>query len=126
MKIITEVKVIETPKSIHEIAYWVADAKIKNIPNIGFDGQILNTEIAVEIIKGRRFINPRLELDVVIACNKEAGELLGLQYEAFENLDMENITLTKEITKLNKKIQSLKNVSIWKRIKFLFKGVSLD
>jgi hypothetical protein len=122
MKIITEIKVLETDKDFCEIAH-MAYSPMVSMP-IGSD--VVSTSCVRELIKGRRFINQERGLDIVLGVSQEVGEILGLQYDAFENISMLNDSLQIEKTRLANKLEKISELGFLERLKCLFCGIDIN
>lgn len=87
-------------------------------------------QVLQEKVKGRRFRNPRDGTDVVVGLSKDVQELIGLQYEAWDNLEKAYEAANRnynqiyhEVTAWRKKFDELENASVWRRILWVFKGL---
>jgi hypothetical protein len=120
MIIITKVEALKTEKDIEELE-WQIYCEQNSHTKIGDD--FVPVEYAREIIRGRRFVNPSRDIDVVIGVTGKVGDLLGLQYEAFENMEKEIEVLRIKNQTLHRKLDSFTNASLWKRLKYSFTGV---
>lgn len=104
---------------------------LRNTANDGCE--FLPRSQVMEEIHGRRFVNSRGET-VCIGASKAVQETIGLLFERFENDNntisgqhSEIIKLRREINNKNKqildmcvKLSNITNMSIWKRILFVF------
>lgn len=85
-------------------------------------------EFCVELIKGRKFTRPDGE-KVVVAASKQAQDVLGLLYEAWEDLE-KRFTATQNayyktwmcLEAREIELSVYKNASFRQRIKYLFRG----
>lgn len=121
MIVITKIEVLKTNKDFCEIVLLCQDPFVNYIKFE--EGNAVDIKTVREYIKGRRFYNPRRGIDVVLGVSKEVGDILGLQYEAFENLEkgVEHLRIEK-----NGYYQELKRIgkfNFWKRLKCLFFGI---
>jgi len=66
VKIITEIKVIEIEEDIYELAQVVNN---RNNRFIEFGGKPISIETVRELIKGRRFVDTKRGLDIVLGCS---------------------------------------------------------
>lgn len=99
--------------------------------------ELMSREYVQEIIRGRRFITPKGS--IIIGVTKEVQELLGITYEAWENVNQElgrlgreNSGLIRRLVEeraktcsLEDEVLSLKQASLWVRIKWLFTEVKI-
>jgi hypothetical protein len=137
MIIITEAKIIETKESMDEIIFTRRpNDPIRYKCEIGKE-KIVPVSVIRESIKGRRFVRARDNTDVIIGCSKQIQDIIGIQYESFDNI-IEELRLTnnllmatsKEAAKNNNKIKGYElkidyfnDASFWTRLKWLFFGV---
>ena len=86
-------------------------------------------EVYRELIRGRIFIN-RNKQKVCIGMTKEVGEILGLEYQAWQNMEnslAETISgkfrMGHDLTMVIHQLDEIKRASWWVRLKWLFTGV---
>ena len=127
MIVIKSVEYIETEKDIYEIDS--TENPLSVIP-VTADGGIEYEEAAavVEMLKGRRFRRPSDGIDIVVAPSVQSQEVLGLMYEAWDNMaeelhDAQSANIYHR-NQLRGKETELKNRTgtFWKRLKHLFKS----
>jgi len=90
---------------------------------------IVTCEVLSEWAGGRVFINPQNGLEIKIANSKAVQDLIGIQFEAWDNLQAEHetcrqnlIAARRNLTKTFKQINAAHKASVWTRLKWLFKG----
>ena len=125
MIIIKNIEFLETDKDIYEI--YQQDHR-SNFFKVGDD--FVERKIFTELIRGRRFRRPSDGTDIIIGVSKQAQDVIGLQYEAFTNLEQmynlecHNHSVTaREKNKYFSKLEVLRTASFFTRIKWLFKGI---
>jgi len=112
-------------------SYYQDPVPIRN--KCGLVGYVEKEKIKREIINGIRFVRPKDNIDIVIGMDKHAQDLIGIQYEAYEILEENNLQLNNELFRLNKMIICLKNkldkikqASFLTRLKWLLKGIDKE
>ena len=77
-----------------------------------------NDHIEVEVIQSHRFRNPQSGEDIYIGIQEDVAEILGLQYDAFEQLQENQACLTLEAASLSKEYDNilLKHADLLKTI----------
>lgn len=132
MLVVTKIETLETPKNITEIERMIYDYKghFGTCEWVPLEGQPVNLKVLKEVIRGRRFVHPKKGIDVVIGMTSQVAEVLGLQYEAFEELkNQRDFWSEQHIEELRNHDKSLKQLNemeswgIWKRIKCVFTGI---
>jgi hypothetical protein len=108
MIVIKDVEIIETPLDHFEIAR-IPDCILED--EYGFD-------IKKEVIHGKTFVNKNGS-SVVIGMSTNAQDVLGLPFEAFEDMNSHISRLRKEKAECAKVI---KEAGLWSRIKYAFTG----
>ncbi len=90
---------------------------------------VMPIKIYRELVRGRVFVN-RNKQKVCIGMTNEAGEILGLEYEAWENMNRSLDAVRHEVSDLRTKLSQaqttltrIHNGSWWVRLKWLFTGV---
>jgi hypothetical protein len=78
-----------------------------------------------EFVSGRRFCRPSDGTDIVIGMSKDVRDLIGIQYEAYENLEKELSDWINSNGRLAEKINKAENAGFWQRLKWLFSGINL-
>lgn len=81
-----------------------------------------DTHYIEEVVRGRIFRRPRDNKDIVIGMSKKAQYLIGIQYEAWENMEKRIEEKRKEIIKLETIIKKSTEASIFTRLKWLIFG----
>ena len=76
-----------------------------------------------ELIKGRRFVRPSTQTDIVIGMSKQASEVIGIQYETFDNMEESIAQLTSQQRVDRETLDKIKSASLLKRLTWLFTGV---
>jgi len=82
-------------------------------------------EIVKDIIRGRRFRRPRDGTDVCIGIASDPSDLLGLQYEAWDNMESEWNRQRGLTNMVERDRRQLLGANLWTRIKWVFTGVIL-
>lgn len=119
MLLITKIETLKTKENFAEMYRLIYTSKD---PYITFGSELLETKVAKEIIKGRRFINPQNGIDVVLGASNEVGDLIGLQYEAWETQIKNYTSLQNKHHIISKELNDIKMLNFWGRIKFIFTG----
>jgi hypothetical protein len=120
MILITKIETLTTDKDFAEVIKMSHDSFNEYIP---FKERVEKAEVIREIIHGRRFVDPQRNLDVVIGITDEAGEMLGLTHDAFENLEGEREQYRLERDVIKCELESIKAFGFFKRLKCLFTGI---
>jgi len=76
-----------------------------------------------KLIRGRRFVRPADGKDVVIGCYPGVETILGLQYDAWENLEQSYESERGKALSILRLYNGLKKASLWSRVKWVFTGV---
>ncbi len=74
-----------------------------------------------ELIKGQRFRRSD-GVDIIVGLTKQAQDILGLQYEAWDNMQKELEITHNSLQVANETIKAVTQANIWTRIKYLFCG----
>ena len=82
----------------------------------------LAPNIETETIRGTRFVRPSDGTDIVIGCSGEAAELIGIQYEAWDNLKKDLAYSDYMIKGLQAEIKKIKSAPFFTRLKWAFFG----
>lgn len=120
MIIITKVETIETDKDFHTVIKMAHDYSKKYIP---FGKENIECEFVREHIHGRRFVDTRRGIDIIMGITGEAGEKLGLMYECWENMENEKERFRIENKNLIDNIYRIQHYGFFKRLKCLFVGI---
>ena len=119
MIIIKNIDFIEVDKTRYELLskphsepVWVKDNEGPRLADF--------TEFEEELIIGRRYKRPSDGTDVYIGVSREAQNIIGLQYEAWDNLQREHDFYYGEHSRLLKIIEEINQASFWTRVKSLF------
>lgn len=127
MKIITDIKVLETNESTYELE---RHTYLGNETYIQFEGEVVPVNVVKELIRGRRFIDPKRGVDIVLGCSQEVGDILQLQYDAFENMSQNIDTLlrhkdilSRQNVDLRKRFVKVLKAGFFTRLKYLFTGI---
>lgn len=93
-------------------------------------GPPIEQEIFKELIRGRRFCRPSDGTDIIVGVSKQAGEVLGIMYEAWDNIEKAYNTevskhsiTARELYKCKSSLAKILNASFLQRLKWLFLGV---
>lgn len=120
MIIITEIKTIQTDQSAVEEILQSTNRDFLSSVRIG--DQIVDVIELRKLIKGRRFIDKRNNIDVVVGVSNEAGKILGLMYDSWENMqvDLESLRTQRDLIQCD--LSKIKKYGFLKRLKCLFVG----
>ena len=89
---------------------------------LAFDACKNNVNIKTELIKGRIFIRPD-GTELIIGCSKQAADVIGIQYEAWDNLQQEHLKAARARDDAYAHIRELSEASFLTRLKWLFIGI---
>jgi hypothetical protein len=124
MILITKVETVVVDRDIVKMS---VDQGYDYVP---LSGPLIPIKRFNELIRGKRFINRKRNIDVVIGVTGEVGELLGIQFEAFESLErtceeLQDRIICKTIEAIGykDKLSAIENSGFFKRLKWLFCGV---
>ena len=73
-----------------------------------------------ELVYGRRFRRPSDGMDVVIGVPKELADIIGIQYEAWEEKEKLITSLQETVTRYSNNILHLVKQNFWQRLKWFF------
>jgi hypothetical protein len=86
--------------------------------------------ISGEVIRRIHFKRGTTGEDIVIGFSGEAADILGICFKAFEDqrakilkLQYENNNIVCKVAQYEEKLQTIKNMSFWSRLKFVFAGL---
>ena len=123
MLLVTGITYITVPTDVWEITNMLHSSELQRY--IDMMDKVLSIE--TEIVKGRRYSNGNNE--ICLGLSKDVREILSLPFDDFERLqnycdrvENENSKLQIENQGYNSVIEEINNWSLWKRLKFLFKG----
>ena len=117
MIVVTDIKIAEVERDYFEFykyqppSYWVSNP---------VHLEPIDQSIEIERVYGQRFYTGKGGKEVVIGLCKDAQEALGLPMDCFESLSNENAQLIDKSAILSGQVHLYRNMSLWKRIKFLF------
>ena len=77
-----------------------------------------------ELIKGRRFVRPSDNVDITIGLSKQAEDVLGIQYEAWDELQKRADDYWNNFIAIRERIEAVQKMSFWERFKGVFSGFS--
>ena len=127
MIVIRNIDFIETPQDRTEIYHQDPMSPPILLRTQG-DDEYMPVSIVQELIRGRCFRRPDGS-ELVIGASKQAEEVLGLQYEAWETVHRELCTQRsrllaahKQVHKYKDELNGIRCASIWKRLKWLIVG----
>lgn len=121
MILIKSVEIVEIEGSKNSV--------VNNYFHAAWDGEYEKDlkPVVEEICKGRRYNNPVTGEDVVIAVTAQVGGVLGLQYEAWDNMmaehELEVFDVIKELGRVELELNIIKQFGFFKRLKCLFTGI---
>ena len=119
MILIESIKYIETDRNpVEIIKYNHPNARIGVMTNEGADS--VECKVIRELAYGRRFVRPSDNKDITIATSKEAADIIGIQYEAWEGQEKRYNECINENIILAGKIKEIKELSIFNRVRFVF------
>ena len=120
MIVIMEVKAVEVDRPIYKIQ------RFTKLPLLGGEPwkTIPAETVHQEVIKGRRFRRPSDGTDIVVGCSKQAQDIIGIQYEAWENMEKAMNNMTNSFVDLQNKLSDIMASGIWTRLKWVFRRVS--
>lgn len=75
-----------------------------------------------ELVRGRRYVRPDGQ-ELVIGVSKQAQDVIGIQYEAFDTLRKESDRYFTEIISMQEEMRKVRSASFWVRLKWIFTGV---
>lgn len=122
MKIITAIKVVEIGQDVSEVWHELHHAIERDAEFFKIDGTLQKTAVVKEWIKGRQFYNPHTGELIVLGVSQEVGELLGLQYAAFEELEYQVAKERDRADRLERQGERIRNMRFLDRLKCLFTG----
>jgi hypothetical protein len=124
MILIRHIDFIETGMEryqLTELARWGAPTPI------GYE--LADTEQVIEWVRGVEFTRPDGE-KILIGASEQAQEVLGIQFEAWGNMEREiyrlqasNKHLRDTIHDYQDEVDRLSRLSLWERVKQLFMGI---
>lgn len=117
MLLISKIEFLDVDVDVHtifEVKPW------EPLPLKG--GEMVEAKVAQELVRGRRFRRPNDGMDIVIGCSKQAQDVIGLQYEAWESLENDRDYWHTQCVASRLKIESIKQAGFWKRLKWLLRG----
>lgn len=124
MLVIKRVEFFETDRDPLDVLYH----SNPNLPVYGVNGTI-EFELFRELIRGREFVRPSDGKRLVVGCSKEAQEVLGMMYEAWEemqdrieSLEADKRHLTHFLGRVSQKLEEIRNETFWQRVKRVFRG----
>lgn len=89
----------------------------------------VNREVLSELISGRRFVRPSDGTDIIVGVSKQAQNILGIMYEAWDNMERSYFAEIKSHgkTKIEMRcyrhmVEEIQKASFWERLKWLFRG----
>lgn len=128
MILITKVETVETDKDIAELhrLAWSNDNGSEFLP---LGDQVVEAKVLREVIKGRRFVDTKRGIDVILGVSTQAGKYLGLYYGCFERMQDQVNTLKNncdyfknELAKARVELDKIKSYNFFQRLKFLLFG----
>lgn len=123
MKVITEVKWIEVPHDIWEIAHMQRpEFPIRVDTDSG--PEAMSAEVVIEHVRGTRLRNPFTGEDIILGISVQGAEVIGCAYEAFEGMQNCMETQRYTIDKLIGAASEIKSAGFLTRLKWLFTGVA--
>lgn len=127
MILIKNIEMVEVDRDPYEILSTIHPYEAISVYN-GSNIEHIEHEVFTELIRGRRFIRPDGK-ELIIGCSKQAEEVIGIQYESWENLmglhesTREELYREKgKLLKANEELYAIKQLGFFKRLVLLFKG----
>lgn len=125
MKVITEVKWIEVPHDIWEIAHMQRpEFPIRVDTDSG--PEAMNAEVVIEHIRGMRLRNPFTGEDIILGVSVQGAEVIGCAYEAFEELQAGVDSYRDTANARAREIAWIRSAGFLTRLKWLFTGVGRE
>ena len=122
MIIIKSISYIETPRDTEEVC--LREPPETKIPVYTERGaELCEVREIRTLIRGRRFVRPSDGQDIVIGCYPDVERLLGMQYDAWENMEYDLRAANKQANSIHFLYNNLKKATLWSRIKWVFTGV---
>lgn len=121
MILIKHIEFLEVQGDEHRILHEAEPWEL--LPAVDQDGPSA-TDVATirsEYIRGKRF--HRKGHTVVIGCTEQASGVIGIQYEAWDNLERALEASREARRDLTELLLLYKAATLWKRLKWLFTGV---
>jgi len=91
----------------------------------------VSAEVLHEVVHGRQFTNPQTGRSIMVGTSKEIGHLLGLQYEAWAEMehrlrhsDSLIYGLQRTLSVQNRTLDTIREAGFLTRLVWLFSGVS--
>jgi len=116
MILITDVQMQNIDKNSVEINSYDPDFFITK----PYSDTVAPIKIKREVVYGERFRNSN-GLDVVIGMDRKTKKLLGLPFTAFKDMNRRRESDYAENTKLRKELRKYKEMTVFGKLKFLFK-----
>jgi len=131
MLVVTKIETFETPMDTAQLERFIY-ANPQKPEYLPIDGEPVNVQVLKEVIRGRRFVHPKKGIDVTIGMSSQVAEVLGLQYEAFEELQRQRNFWYEQhgeefqrAEKMKWRLDRIKSYGLWKRIKCVFTGMKI-
>ena len=108
MIVVTEIKAIKVPDDFRE---YVLRTRTDTIPVEcnGFHDDMSTHEV-VELVRGRRYINPRDNTDVIIGYGTEAEKIIGITYDCFERSQQLKEDAETKLFNKEKELQMIRSI----------------
>lgn len=81
-------------------------------------------EVIKEFVHGRLFCRPSDGKEINLGMTKQAQDVIGIQFEAWEYLENLLSECRNYANMKNQQIEKIKSATFWKRLKWLFYGYS--
>ncbi len=118
--IITDVKFMEVDRDPWELVSRCPPYQQRIV--WGDSGEeTVNTDTIRELIHGRRFRRSDGTM-LLIGCSKQAQEVIGIQYEAWENSEKMLEDYRRCWNNTERKMIAIREMSFWQRLRFAFTG----
>lgn len=124
MIVIKNIEVFETDLDLCEIVSYAPPGQLV-FPSAGEEP--VTIDALRELVRGRRFVRPSDGTDIIIGVSKQAADIIGIQYEAWGQLQERLGFLWFSLSKCNKEcvrlettIRSLEAAGFFKRLLWLF------
>lgn len=123
MKVITEVKWIDVPNDIWEIAHMkLPESRIRLDTESGTE--FMRAEYVREVIRGTRIKNPFNGIDIILGASVQGSEIIGCAYDSFESMQLNLDSKNRELSARKRDLAKIRSAGFLTRLKWLFAGVA--
>ncbi len=121
MILISKIEYMETDRDPHQIIHCTSPYEGVAV-NTDHGKDIVECNELIELVNGVRFCRYGTDDEIVIGMSKQAQDLIGIQYESWENKEKEYSELYSSFTKARNEISFIKNAGLLRRLSWLFFG----